>query len=115
MRDREPKFEPFDAAHVGAGDWTVGGFGRDRNCPAGGNSGYREGLEKYWEQSQEVAENKAHHFFELCKSGAFGAPIGTRQAPKGARNTTVWENAERPRRRKGRQDRDKLSATQGPG
>jgi hypothetical protein len=92
MREIEPKFEPFDIAHVPAGDWIVGGCGRDRDCPAGRNAGDRERIQKYREQSQNVAENKAHHFFVGCESGAFGAPIGTSQALKGAGNTTIWEN-----------------------
>jgi hypothetical protein len=58
-------------------------------------------MQEYREQSQNVDENKAHHFFEGCESRAFGVPIGPNQALKGARNTTIWENEVRLRRRKG--------------
>jgi hypothetical protein len=67
-------------------------------------------FKKYWEQSQNVDENKAHHFFEWCKSGAFGSPSGTNLALKGAR--TIWENEVRLDRRKARQKSDNLSARQ---
>jgi hypothetical protein len=70
----------------------------------------RERIQKSGEQSQNVDENKAHHFFEWCKSGAFGAPTGTNQALKGA--TAIWENEVRLDRRKARQNSDNLSARQ---
>src|SRR5271157_4415718 len=92
MRELDPKFELFDIAHVRPGDWIVGGCGRDRNCSTEADPGDRERIQEYREQSQNVAENKAHHFFEGCESGALGAPICTNQALKGARNTTIWEN-----------------------
>ena len=101
MREIEPKFELFDIAHVGAGDWNAGDGAADRKCPAGGNPGDCERIQKYWEQSQKLIENKAHHFFERCKLGAFCAPIGTNQVLKGARNTTIWENEVRLRQSQG--------------
>jgi hypothetical protein len=113
MREIEPKFELFDIAQAGAGNWIVGDGAGTEIARLGGNPGDRERIQKYREQSQNVDENKAHHFFVGGKSGAFGAPIGKNQALKGAR--AIWGNEVRLDRRKARQRRDNLSARQDRG
>jgi hypothetical protein len=60
-----------------------------RQAPELAGWGNSERMQKHREQSQNVDENKAHHFFQGCKSGAFGGPIGANQALKGAR--AIWE------------------------
>jgi len=77
MHETDAKFELIYIAPVLAGEWIVGGCGRDRDCPAGGNRGHRERIQEYREQSQEVAENKGHNFFQFCKLRAFCAQFGT--------------------------------------
>ena len=110
MHEIDPKFELFDSARVGAGDWTVRDAPGTEIARLGETPANRERIQKSGEQSQNVDENKAHHFFEWCKSGAFGAPTGTNQALKGA--TAIWENEVRLDRRKARQNGDNLSARQ---
>src|SRR5271157_1117299 len=87
MHEIDPEFELFDIPNVGAANWIVGGCDRDQNCPAVGNPADRQKIQEYRKRSQNVDENKGHHFFEWGKSGAFGAPIGANQALKGARKT----------------------------
>ena len=110
MREIEQEFELFDSARVGAGDWTVGDAPGTEIARLGETPANRERIQKFGEQSQNVDENKEHHFFEWCKSGAFGSPSGTNLALKGAR--TIWENEVRLDRRKARQKSDNLSARQ---
>ena len=42
-----------------------------RNRPVGGNPEDRERIRKSWEQSQEVLENKGHHFFRVANIACF--------------------------------------------
>jgi hypothetical protein len=67
MREIEPKFDLFDIAHVGAGNWIVGDAVGTDIARLGKTRGDRERIQECREQSQEVAENKAHHFFECCE------------------------------------------------
>jgi len=80
MHEINPKFELFDIASVGAGNWIVGGCVRDRNCPDWGMPGGPREIQKYREQSQNVDENKAHHFFEGCELCAFRAQFNKNRA-----------------------------------
>jgi hypothetical protein len=66
MREINPKFELFDTAHVPAGDWIVGDGAEPKIAPLGETRGTAREFKKYREQSQNVAENKVHHFFECC-------------------------------------------------
>ena len=110
MRETEQKFELFDSARVGAGDWTVGDAAGTEIARLGETPATAREFKNPREQSQNVDENKEHHFFEWCKSRAFGSPSGTNLAVTGAR--TIWENEVRLDRRKARRNSDNLSARQ---
>ena len=93
MREVDAKFDLFEIVHVGAGDWATGGRGRDRKSPTGANPGDCARIQKRREQSQNVDENKAHHFLNVAL-GAFDAPMGTNQVLTGAKNNTIWKTRE---------------------
>jgi hypothetical protein len=52
-------------------------------------------VQKQWERTQEVFENKEHHFFEWCRFGVFCAQISTNYALKGARPAHSAQNEAR--------------------
>ncbi len=91
MRAINAQFELFDAAHIPAGS-GAGEWGRVQSCLVGGNPEAREKIQKQWERSQGVLENKGHHFLAGCKLRAFCAQIDTNQTLKGARNRAFCEN-----------------------
>ena len=114
MCEIEPRFELIEIAHVGEGARIVGRRGRGRSCRAGGEPRNHERMREYREQSQNVDENKAHHFLEGYKSAVFGAPIGADQALKGAR--AIWEErCKAPGAARSRRTVDKMSARQNGG
>jgi hypothetical protein len=92
MHEIESKFELFDIVHAGAGNWISVDAARTEIARLGGTPGDRDRTQEYRKQSQNVAENKAHHFSQCCKLGAFGTPFSTTQTLKGARITALCEN-----------------------
>ena len=66
MREIDATLALFDIAHVGAGDRSTGGSGRDQDSPTGANPEGCERIQKRPEQSQNVDENKAHHFLNAA-------------------------------------------------
>jgi hypothetical protein len=49
-------------------------------------------MQKQWEQSEGVLENKGHHFFEWCKLRAFCVQIYTNRTLKGAKTARFAQN-----------------------
>jgi hypothetical protein len=88
----ESEFELFDIVHAGTGNWISLDAARTETARLGRNPGDRGRIQEYREQSQNVAENKAHHFSKCCKLCAFGTPFSTNQTLKGARITAFCEN-----------------------
>ena len=62
MHEIEPKFELFGIAHAGAGNWILVDAAATEIARLGETRGTAREFKKCPEQSQNVAENKAHHF-----------------------------------------------------
>ena len=109
MREIEAKFELFDIAHVGAGDWVVGDRAVTEIARLGETPGTAREFKNPGNKARMLMKTKHITFLGGAYQGPL-APIGTDQALKGAR--TIWENEVRLDRRKARQDMDNLSARQ---
>ena len=75
-------------------------------------------IQEQWERSEEVAENKALHFFDDCKSRAFCVQINTNCASKLAKTTHIAQNAakiSKPQGRIGTMSNTRLHTSASPG
>ncbi len=62
MHEIESTLELFDIAHAGAGNWILVDAAGPKLPGLGETRGTAREFKKYREQSQNVDENKAHHF-----------------------------------------------------
>jgi hypothetical protein len=94
MRALNTTFELFDTAHLPAA--ALNGRMHQGSRLARTWETQRK-IQKQWEQSQGVLENKGHRFFRCCMFRAFGARTSPNLTPKGAKDAAFCENEARPR------------------